>query len=171
MILCNQEPRIYGETQIIGIVEIEIDGALKQQEAIIKHISDKGSLVVDSFIMCLEEIVLPAYHSDFLTADRPLCVVLDVVRSHFTKEVREFCRQNNILMTALPPHCTHVLQGEDIYHFGIFQKNFYRGLRYKICMKDLIARLYREMGFVHHNTITADINEKDPAFLDNFSKP
>ena len=29
-----------------------------------------------------------------------------------------------ILMVLLPPHCTHVLQDEDLYHFGVFKSAF-----------------------------------------------
>ena len=30
----------------------------------------------------------------------------------------------SILLVVLPPHCTHLLQGEDLYHFGVFKGSF-----------------------------------------------
>jgi hypothetical protein len=40
------------------------------------------------------------------------CVVLmDGHSSHYTLELLEYARENNIVILGYPPHCTHVLRG------------------------------------------------------------
>ncbi len=51
-------------------------------------------------------------------------VICDGCYAHTVDEVLEICAKMGILMVILPPHCTHILQGEDLYHFGVFKGAF-----------------------------------------------
>ena len=44
--------------------------------------------------------------------------------THVKDDVVELCAQMGILITVLPPHCTHMLQREGLYHFGKFKGAF-----------------------------------------------
>ena len=66
-------------------------------------------------------------------------VICDGCYAHTVDEVLEICAAMGILMVILPPHCTHILQGEDLYHFGVF-KGAFRVERAEIeAMKQLAA--------------------------------
>ena len=41
--------------------------------------------------------------------------------SHFTLDLLEYCRGIGLHVVLRPPHTTHVLQGEDVEHFGVFK--------------------------------------------------
>ncbi|CAF3557585.1 unnamed protein product [Rotaria socialis] len=49
---------------------------------------------------------------------RPVLLVLDGHQCHFTIQVIEAAKQNNIIILCLPPHCTHGLQPLDLVTFG-----------------------------------------------------
>ena len=51
-------------------------------------------------------------------------VICDGHYAHVVDEVLDICEAMGIFMVLLPPHCTHELQGEDLYHFGVFKTAF-----------------------------------------------
>ena len=44
--------------------------------------------------------------------------LMDGHSSHYTLELLEFARANNIIILGYPPHCTHALQGLDVVSHG-----------------------------------------------------
>ena len=71
-------------------------------------------------------------------------VICDGCYAHTVDEVLEICAAMGILMVILPPHCTHILQGEDLYHFGVF-KGAFRVERAEIeAMKQLACRVVHQ---------------------------
>ena len=44
--------------------------------------------------------------------------------AHVVDEVLDTCEALGILVVLLPPHCAHLSQGEDIYHFGVFEGSY-----------------------------------------------
>jgi hypothetical protein len=44
-------------------------------------------------------------------------LLYDECKSHFTREVLEFCEFNNIHVFGLPPHTSHILQPLDVVLF------------------------------------------------------
>lgn len=48
----------------------------------------------------------------------PVLLVLDGHQCHFTIEVIEAAKKNNVIILCLPPHCTHGLQPLDVVTFG-----------------------------------------------------
>ena len=59
-----------------------------------------------------------------LSPENPTIVICDGCYAHTVDEVLQICATMGILMVILPPHCTHILQGEDLYHFGVFKGAF-----------------------------------------------
>ena len=43
---------------------------------------------------------------------------MDGHSSHYTPELLDFARDNNIIILGYPPHCTHALQGLDVICFA-----------------------------------------------------
>lgn len=51
-------------------------------------------------------------------------VLMDGHSSHYTLELLEYARDNNIVILGYPPHCTHVLQGLDVVCFAKMKEVF-----------------------------------------------
>ena len=51
-------------------------------------------------------------------------VLMDGHSSHYTLELLEYARDNNIVILGYPPHCTHVLQGLDVVCFAKMKEEF-----------------------------------------------
>ena len=48
-------------------------------------------------------------------------LLVDGHNSHYTLELLEYARENNIVIVCYPAHTTHVLQGLDVVCFGAFK--------------------------------------------------
>lgn len=48
---------------------------------------------------------------------RPVILFIDGHKSHLTKEISEFCHNNKIILCALPPNTTHIMQPADVSVF------------------------------------------------------
>lgn len=48
---------------------------------------------------------------------RPILLLIDGHKSHMTMQLSEFCDQNGIILYALPPNTTHILQPADVSVF------------------------------------------------------
>lgn len=48
---------------------------------------------------------------------RPIILFIDEHRSHMTLPLSQFCEQNGIILYALPPNTTHILQSVDVSVF------------------------------------------------------
>jgi hypothetical protein len=59
-----------------------------------------------------------------VSPENPAMVICDGNYAHIMDEVLDICEAMGIFMVLLPPHCTHELQGEDLYHFGVFKTAF-----------------------------------------------
>ena len=59
-----------------------------------------------------------------LSPQNPAILIMDGHGSHFTLELLEHCREVGLHILLRPPHTTHVLQGEDVVHFGIFKPKY-----------------------------------------------
>jgi hypothetical protein len=51
-------------------------------------------------------------------------VLMDGHSSHYTLELLEYARDNNIVILGYPPHCTHILQGLDVVCFTKMKEEF-----------------------------------------------
>jgi hypothetical protein len=60
---------------------------------------------------------------------RTCVLLLDGHSSHYTIELLEYANDNNIIILAYPPHCTHALQGLDVVCFAKLKKEFYEEIR------------------------------------------
>ena len=56
-----------------------------------------------------------------LSPEHPAVLIMDGHGSHFTLDLLEYCRGIGLHVVLRPPHTTHVLQGEDVAHFGVFK--------------------------------------------------
>jgi len=54
---------------------------------------------------------------------------MDGHSSHYTLELLEYARDNNIVILGYPPHCTHVLQGLDVVCFAKMKEEFHKEIR------------------------------------------
>lgn len=52
----------------------------------------------------------------------PIIIFIDGHTSHLTYHLSLFCSENNIILIALPPNCTHVIQPLDVAVFGAVKK-------------------------------------------------
>ncbi|KIL62014.1 hypothetical protein M378DRAFT_81767, partial [Amanita muscaria Koide BX008] len=62
------------------------------------------------------------HHTKEKAGTEPRVLVLDGHSSHYTLEVIQYARANNIILLAYPPHCTHALQGLDVACFAKMKK-------------------------------------------------
>lgn len=51
-------------------------------------------------------------------------LIMDGHSSHYTLELLDYARANNIITLGYPPHCTHVLQGLDVVCFAKMKEEF-----------------------------------------------
>ena len=67
-----------------------------------------GYMREDLFQMYLDHFI------QSIPPTRPVLLMLDGHSSHISYTIVDFCRNNGILLYALPPHTTHVLQPSEI---------------------------------------------------------
>jgi DDE superfamily endonuclease len=86
-------------------------------------------------------------------------ILLDGHSSHYTPELVDYARENNIIILGYPPHCTHALQGLDVVCFA----------RMKEAWKDAINRFEQ----LHRTQVTKGNFTKvfGEAFLMAFTRP
>ena len=56
---------------------------------------------------------------------RTRVVLMDGHSSHYSLDLLEYARKNNIVILGYPPHCTHVLQGLDVVCFAKMKTEFH----------------------------------------------
>src|ERR1700683_2114543 len=83
---------------------------------------------------------------------------MDGHSSHYTLELLEFARANNIIILGYPPHCTHALQGLNIVCFA----------RMKEAWKEDIVKFEQLHGKVTKGDFTEVFGK---AFLTAFTEP
>lgn len=54
----------------------------------------------------------------------PVEILLDGHKSYLTFHLSKFCSENRIVLIALPPNCTHLIQPEDVAIFGPVKKEW-----------------------------------------------
>ena len=96
----------------------------------------KGGVSGDLGIRYIKGCVEPCL-SD-LSSENPAVLIMDGHGSHFTLELLEYCRSIGLHIILRPPHTTHVLQGEDVEHFGTF-KPLYQQKKLLIMSERLFA--------------------------------
>lgn len=57
-------------------------------------------------------------HLNETNISRPVIVFLDGYHSHLSLQLSKFCRENGLILVALCPNSTHILQPLDIAVFG-----------------------------------------------------
>jgi hypothetical protein len=62
-------------------------------------------------------------------AGRTRVLLMDGHGSHYTLELLEYARANNIVILGYPPYCTHVLQGLDVVCFAKMKTEFRHEIR------------------------------------------
>mmetsp|Transcript_2961 Transcript_2961/g.10712 ORF Transcript_2961/g.10712 Transcript_2961/m.10712 type:complete len:321 (-) Transcript_2961:1415-2377(-) len=133
--VCTKEPKIEDGFEIPGTIIDTTTGACQQAQWV--RGSKRGSFDGFAFATWLKDHLAPCIPD--LSPENPAVVICDGCYAHTINEVLEICTTMGILMVILPPHCTHILQGEDLYHFGVF-KGAFRVERAEIeAMKQLAA--------------------------------
>lgn len=94
----------------------------KPQEAQWIRGTSKGSFDGFHFATWVKDHLVPCIPN--VSPKNPAIVICDGHYAHVVDEVLDTCAALGILMVLLPPHCTHLLQGEDLYHFGVFKSAF-----------------------------------------------
>lgn len=81
--------------------------------------SPSGGMTDDIMLDYIQKVVQPIFTD--LSVTNPVLGILDGYGSHFTLEVLEHCRSNHITLLLRVPHCSHIIQGEDVSNFGPFK--------------------------------------------------
>ena len=118
--VCTKEPSIEDDFEIPGTIIDTTTGACQQAQWM--RGTKKGSFDGFAFATWVKDHLAPCIPD--LSPENPAMVICDGCYAHTVDEVLEICATMGILMVILPPHCTHILQGEDLYHFGIFKGAF-----------------------------------------------
>jgi hypothetical protein len=61
---------------------------------------------------------------------RPVLLLIDGHRTHLTLELSQFCSENGIILYALPPNTTHMVQPADVSVFKPLKTEWKKTLRY-----------------------------------------
>ena len=69
-------------------------------------------------------------HVQGLDSSEPILILYDGHRSHFSLDLIEWAKTNNIILFVLPPHCSHILQPMDVGCFGPSKSNIGRNARH-----------------------------------------
>jgi len=118
--VCNKNADVADDFDIPGTITDTSTG--KPQEAQWIRGTSKGSFDGFHFATWVIEHLVPCIPN--VSPENPAIVICDGHYAHTVDEVLDTCAALGILMVLLPPHCTHLLQGEDLYHFGIFKGSF-----------------------------------------------
>ena len=118
--VCNKNADVADDFDIPGTIIDTFTG--KQQEAQWIRGTAKGSFDGFHFATWVKDHLVPCIPN--VSPENPAIVICDGHYAHVVDEVLDICAAMGILMVLLPPHCTHVLQGEDLYHFGVFKSAF-----------------------------------------------
>jgi hypothetical protein len=89
-------------------------------------VNAKGSM--DKVNMCEALDYIAACYRD-AGDEHELFLFLDGNPSHMTYDVLKHARDLNISILFLVPHCTHLMQGEDVVHFSEMKRTFHDELR------------------------------------------
>jgi len=118
--VCNKNADVADDLDIPGTIIDTSTG--KPQEAQWIRGTSKGSFDGFHFATWVKDHLVPCIPN--VSPENPAIVICDGHYAHVVDEVLDTCAALGILMVLLPPHCTHLLQGEDLYHFGIFKGSF-----------------------------------------------
>uniref|UniRef100_A0A1B0DMQ7 DDE-1 domain-containing protein n=1 Tax=Phlebotomus papatasi TaxID=29031 RepID=A0A1B0DMQ7_PHLPP len=77
--------------------------------------TDSGWMTSVSFYEYIANVFLP--YLDEQQIEKPIIVFLDGHRSHLTLQLSKLCRDNGIILVALYPNSTHILQPLDVAVF------------------------------------------------------
>ena len=118
--VCNKNADVADDFDIPGTIMDTSTG--KPQEAQWIRGTSKGSFDGFHFATWVKDHLVPCVPN--VSPENPAIVICDGHYAHVVDEVLDTCAALGILMVLLPPHCTHLLQGEDLYHFGVFKGSF-----------------------------------------------
>eukprot|EP00223_Ostreococcus_mediterraneus_P009805 CAMPEP_0179629868 /NCGR_PEP_ID=MMETSP0932-20121108/5605_1 /TAXON_ID=548131 ORGANISM="Ostreococcus mediterraneus, Strain clade-D-RCC2596" /NCGR_SAMPLE_ID=MMETSP0932 /ASSEMBLY_ACC=CAM_ASM_000582 /LENGTH=624 /DNA_ID=CAMNT_0021499313 /DNA_START=1 /DNA_END=1878 /DNA_ORIENTATION=- len=118
--VCNKNADVADDFDIPGTIMDTSTG--KPQEAQWIRGTSKGSFDGFHFATWVIEHLVPCIPN--VSPENPAIVICDGHYAHTVDEVLDTCAALGILMVLLPPHCTHLLQGEDLYHFGVFKGSY-----------------------------------------------
>ena len=84
-----------------------------------------GFITSEAFFQWMEEFVRHLdQHVRRGDASRPQLLIMDQFSGHDSVDIREYALQHHILLYALPPHTTHILQPVDVGLFGPMKKAY-----------------------------------------------
>ena len=128
--------------------------------------NQKGGVTGDLGIRWIRGCLMPCIPD--MSPDNPAVLIMDGHGSHFTLELLTFCRAVGLHVVLRPPHTTHVLQGEDVEHFGVFKELYQRTKlttmatrllsgKHRLTAGDLLycAKDAWEMAFNMHHSLRA----------------
>uniref|UniRef100_A0A2S2Q4Q0 DDE-1 domain-containing protein n=1 Tax=Sipha flava TaxID=143950 RepID=A0A2S2Q4Q0_9HEMI len=78
--------------------------------------SETGWMTSETFFEYMANMFLPFLNEENII--RPVIVFLDGHKSHLSLHLSKFCRENGMILVALYPNSTHILQPLDVAVFG-----------------------------------------------------
>lgn len=84
--------------------------------------SSNGWITVDCFYKYFTNVFVPFLKEKEVTF--PIIGFVDGHKSHLTLYLSRFCRENKVILVALPLNATHILQPLDVAVFGPIKQNW-----------------------------------------------
>ena len=113
---------------ITTLFAVNANGTFASSLTIFKYVRLPNSIIIAASsglghwmtAECFYEYVINVFHSLLLKEEIPLPVIVfsDGYASHFSIELSEFYSKNGIILVALFPNVTHILQPLDVAVFG-----------------------------------------------------
>ena len=117
-IVTNRDPQDVPE--MLGYITDPATG--EAQRAQIMRGNAKASFDGRAFAEWLVNHLAPMIPN--LSPENPALLILDGASTHQSAHIINICKTLGVKLTFLPPNCTHVLQGEDVYNFGLFKVKY-----------------------------------------------
>lgn len=89
--------------------------------------TENGWMTSESFFEYIANVFVPFLKENSIPL--PVIIFIDGHRSHLTLELSRFCRENNLILIALYPNSTHILQPLDVAVFGPLKKMWQKTVR------------------------------------------
>lgn len=81
-----------------------------------------GGMTQDLLQTYIERVILPCFPPGDVTPDNPILILMDGVQTHVpTIDTLDWCTAQGINLALRIPYTTHIMQNEDVLHFGLLK--------------------------------------------------
>jgi len=94
---------------------------LNELSNIVIEYKTKSTFDEDMIITYLRRIILPYLLKSSFSK---ILLLIDSATCHLTKNVKDFCYENNIFLCFIPPRLTNLLQPADVVWFCLIKKKY-----------------------------------------------